>query len=188
MTASIPTTEPTELRAGDTWKWTRSVPDYPASSWTLKYRFKNAAGGFEIVASASGDDYSVTVAAATSAGHAAGSYTWTAWVEGGSSEKYTIDSGTCTVLPDFRATSASTALDSRTHARIVLDAIEAVLEGRASKDQEEYEIAGRRLKRTPIPILIKMRQTYRAEVRSQELAEKIQNGTGVGGRIQFRPG
>lgn len=188
MTAPIPSTEPTELRAGDTWKWTRTLADYPASAWTLKYRFKNASGGFEIVASASGNDYSISVAATTTTGYAAGAYTWTAWVEGGSSEKYTVDAGVCTLKADYRANSAGSALDDRTHARIVLDAIEAVLQNRASLDQQEYEIAGRRLVRMKIGELLKLRQTYLAEVRAQALAEQIQNGTGVGGRIQFRAG
>lgn len=189
MAADIPTSEPAELRAGDTWKWTKTVAGYPASApWTLKYRFKNAAGGFEIVASASGDNYSVSVTAATTAGYAAGEYSWMAWVEGGSSEKYSVDAGVCMVLPDYRAAAATVALDDRTHARTVLDAIEAVIEKRATQDQERYMIAGRELWRTPIPTLLKLRQHYLAEVKGQEQIEKIKNGTAVGGRIQLRLG
>lgn len=189
MTASIPTTEPTELRAGDTWRWTRALADYPASAWALKYRFKHPTlAGFEIVAIASGDTHSIIYAAASSASVGAGDYSWIAWVEGGTSEKYTVDQGVITVKPDYRAATAAAVLDERSHARIVLAAIEAVIEGRATIDQEGYEIAGRSLKRTPIPDLLKLRQTYRAEVRAQQQAERIQNGTGVGGRIQFRQG
>lgn len=186
MTATIPTTEPAELRIGDTWKWTKSVADYPASAWSLKYRFKNAAGGFEISASASADDYSVTVAAATTAGYAAGTYAWMAWVEGGVSEKYTVDVGTATLNPDYRSGTATAAFDDRSHARVVLEAIEAVIEGRASQDQEEYEIAGRRLKRTPIAQLLRLRQHYKAEVGAEAAAEAIANGLSTGRRIQFR--
>lgn len=185
MAADIPTSEPSELRAGDTWQWTRSIPDFPASIWTLKYRFKGAAGGFEIVSAASGDDYAVTVLAATSAGYAAGDYGWVSWVESGS-DKFTVDSGTSAVLPDYRATSAATALDDRSHAAKVLAAIEAVIEGRASKDQDAYEIAGRSLKRTPIQDLLRLRQHYKAEVASEAAAEAIRRGTGSGRRIQFR--
>lgn len=186
MAADIPTSEPSELRAGDTWTWTKTVADYPATSWTLKYRFKNAAGGFEITASTSGTDYSVTVAASTTAGYAAGAYSWMAWVEGGSSEKYTVDTGTVTINPDYRTGTATAAFDDRTHAQTVLDAIEAVIEGRAAKDQEEYTIAGRSLKRTPIASLLKLRQHYLAEVAAQKAREAIANGTGTGRRIQFR--
>lgn len=185
MAADIPTVEPSELRAGDTWQWTRSLADYAASSATLKYRFKSAAGGFEIVADASGDDYAVTVPAATSAGYAAGDYGWVAWVEVGS-DKFTVGTGAATVLPDYRATSASTALDDRSHAAKVLAAIEAVIEGRAAKDQEAYEIAGRSLKRTPIADLLRLRQHYKSEVASEAAAEAIRRGTGSGRRIQFR--
>jgi hypothetical protein len=187
MAADIPTTEPLFARAGDTWKWTRTLEDYPASSgWTLKYRFKNADGGFEIVATASGSDHSVTVAAATSAAYAAGKYSWVAWVEGGSSEKYTVDSGSFTVQSDYRAIAAATGLDDRSHARKVLTAIEAVIERRATKDQEEYTIEGRSLKRTPIPDLLKLRQKYQAEVVAEEAAAKLAAGQLPGRKIQFR--
>lgn len=186
MAAEIPTTEPAELRAGDTWAWTKTLADYPATAWTLKYRFKNAAGGFEITATASGDDYAVSVAAATTSGYAAGAYSWMAWVEGGTSEKYTVDTGTATINPDYRSGTATAAFDDRIHARIVLDAIEAVIEGRATKDQDEVEIAGRRLKRTPIPTLLRLRQHYKAEVAAEAAREAIANGLGSGRRIQFR--
>lgn len=187
MAADIPTTEPAELRVGDTWKWTKTLADYPASAWTLKYRFKSPVGGFEITSSASGDDYSVTVAASATAAYVAGDYSWVAWVEGGSSEKYTVDTGTTTLAPDYRGTAtAATALDDRSHARKVLAAIEAVLESRATKDQESYEIAGRSLKRTPIGDLLKLRQHYKAEAAAEAAAEAIQNGTGTGRKIQFR--
>ena len=78
MTAPIPTTEPTELRAGDTWKWTRSLSDYPASIWTLTYVLVQAAVQKSITASASGDDFSVSVAKATTAAYAEGLWSWVA--------------------------------------------------------------------------------------------------------------
>lgn len=183
MTAAIPTTEPTELRAGDTWKWTRTIADYPASSWTLSYVLVQAGVQKTITASSSGDNYSVTVAKATTANYAEGLWTWSAAVDNGT-ERYTIDSGTLQVLPNLVA--QSTGYDGRSHARIVLEAIEAVIEGRAGKDQQRYSIAGRELWLTPVADLLKLRQTYKAEVRAEEMAERLKNGTGIGGRIQFR--
>lgn len=185
MAADIPTAEPTAARAGDTWKWTKSLTDYPASTWTLKYYFKSATSGFSVTASASGDDHSVTVAASTTAGYAAGLYRWIASAESGS-EKFTVDEGTLEVQKDYRAVSASTGVDDRSHARIVVDAIKAVIEGRASKDQEEYTIAGRSLKRTPITVLLRLRQHYEAELAAEAAREAIADGTGTGRRIQFR--
>jgi hypothetical protein len=185
--ADIPTTEPTSLRAGDTWRWLRTLDDYPATDWTLKYRFRHPTlAGFEIVASASGSDHSVTVSAATSAGYGAGTWAWVAWVEGGSSEKYTVDQGTVEIAADFRAAAASATLDTRSHARKVLAAIEAVIENRATLDQEEYTIAGRSLKRTPAGELLKLRLRYLNEVRNEQAAERLANGLGTGRIIGAR--
>lgn len=186
MSADIPTTVPGELRAGDTWKWTVTLADYPASAgWSVTWRFRNAAGGFEATAAASGDDHAVTLAAATTAAFAAGTYAWAAQAAK-AGEKYTVDTGTLLVNPDVFAGTASAAYDARSHARIVLDAVEAVLENRATLDQESYEIAGRALKRTPLQDLLKLRQHYLAAVQSEEAEERIRRGTGTGRRIQFR--
>lgn len=185
MAADIPTTEPVLLRAGDTWAWTKTLDDYPAPAWTLKYLFKSAAGGFEIVTAASGSDHAVSVSAATSAGYAAIEYSYVGWVEGGSSEKYTVVSGVCTVLPDYRKTDASIALDNRSHARKMLAAIEAWLEDR-DPGVAEYEIAGRRMKYVPIAELIKLRNRYQTEVASEVAAASLAAGLGTGRKIQFR--
>jgi len=185
VAADIPTNEPAELRAGDTWKWTRSLADYPASAWTLKYRFKSPTAGFEITATTSGNDYAITVTAATTAGYAAGTYTWIAWVEGGTSEKYTVDTGIMAVDADYRSGTATAALDDRSHARKTLAAIESWIESR-NPGVAEYEIAGRRMKYIPVADLLKLRQSYKTEVSAEEAAEAIRNGLGTSRRIQFR--
>jgi hypothetical protein len=53
-------------------------------------------------------------------------------VSGGSSEVYEVDRGTIVLLPRY---DQAAAYDDRSHARKMLDAIEAVLESRASADQ-----------------------------------------------------
>jgi hypothetical protein len=180
----IPTTEPASLRAGDTWKWTRTLDDYPAGTWTLKYRFKFASGGFEITATASGTDHAVDVAAATTAAYVAASYQWIAWVESGA-EKYTVGSGSMEVLPDYRSGLATVALDDRSHAQKLLDKIESWLESR-DPAVAEYEIAGRRMKYIPISDLIKLRSKYQAEIATQANSAALAKGEGVGRKIQFR--
>ena len=182
--ADIPDNEPASLRIGDTWQWTRTLADYPAGTWTLKYRFKSASGGFEIVASASGTVHSVTVAAATTATYTAGSYTWIGWVESGT-EKFTVDTGNAELLPDYRAGLSTVALDDRSHAKKMVDAIEAWLESR-DPAVAEYEIAGRRMKYIPIGDLIKLRSRYQSELSAEENAAKLARGEGIGRKIQFR--
>ena len=192
MAADIPSSEPAELRAGDTWKWTKTLDDYPASApWTLKYRFKHpTAAGFEITASASGDGYAVTVAAGTTAGYPAGTFTWIAWVEGGSSEKYTVDEGTLVVLPDFRATAASAVLDARSDARFIYEALLTAYKSAVASRAfvAEYEIAGRRMKFESRAGWLKELNYWKGQCAAEASAEAIANGTGIGRRIQFRLG
>ena len=180
MTAAIiPTTEPQQLRAGLTWVWTKTVPDYPATAWTLTYWCKQAATSgakFSIVATASGSDYSVSVAAATTAGYTADTYTWVAVVTSGS-EAYEVDRGTFEILAKY---NADAALDDRSHARKVLEAIEAVIESRATVDQQEYTIGMRSLKRMTVEELMMFRDKYRAEVYAETAAERAANGQRTG--------
>lgn len=170
------------ITAGDTLDFTTSVPEYPASEgWTLKYRLAPRAAGtaIDITATADGDDYDVQVVAATTIGWATGWYTWTAYVEK-AAERYTVDRGQL----EIRAASTTLAAgsDNRTHARKVLDAIESVLEGRATVDQQEYAIAGRSLKRMAIDELMRFRRIYQSEVKAEELAA----GIGTARTLQVR--
>lgn len=183
---TTPTTEPTVLRAGDLWEWRREdlASDYPASSWTLTYRFKNAAGGFEVVATADGDFFESSVAAATSGAIAAGVYSWQARVVNGL-ESYTVDTGEVKVLPNLFAGTASAASDQRTHARKTLEAIEAVIEGRATTDQEEYTIGNRSLKRIPITDLMVFRDRYRMAVAREDQANGVPNNYGRDRYVRF---
>ena len=48
-----------------------------------------------------------------------------------------------TILPNLADTNA----DLRSHAKIVLDSLEAVIQGRANMDQSSMSIAGRSLSR-----------------------------------------
>jgi len=188
MTASVPTIEPLSARAGDTWKWTRTFADYPASAWTLKYQFKHPTlAGFTFTATASGDDFSISVAAATTAAFAAGSYSWVCWAETPTTatEKHTLDTGQMTVDPDLRAGTSTAILDDRSHARKMFDAIETWLE---TKDPAvaEYEIAGRRMKYIPIAELVKLHNNYKLQVEAEDNANKLRRGEGAGRKIQFR--
>lgn len=183
---TTPTLEPTELRAGDTWTWTRSLPDYPATTWTLKYRFKHAsAAGFEIVASAAGSDFSISVAASASTAYEAGDWTWMSWVEKVDGTKITVGQGLTRILPDYRNGLVTAAFDDRSHARKTLAALESWIEDR-NPAVAEYEITGRRMRYIPLVDLLKLRQLYKAEVAAEEAAAAIANGVAAPKRIQFR--
>lgn len=180
----IATVEPTELVAGDRWLWERQdLDDYPASTWTLSYALVKDGTRIQITGAASGAYHRIDVAASTTAGYTAGSYRWQAYVTSGSDRRL-VGQGELELLPDFA--TQSSGYDGRSHARIVLDAIEAVIEGRATKDQEEYSIGGRSLKRTPIGDLLKLRDRYRAEAHSEGVADRLASGIGGARRLMVR--
>lgn len=183
MAADIPTIEPTRLVAGDTLKFTRTLTDYSASDgWTLTYTLVSAAQRYTFDATASGSDFLVTVAAATTAAWVAGDYDWRAQVSL-AGEVFTVGQGRITVAPAF-----GSATDARTHARTVLENIEAVLESRATSAVAEYEIAGRRLKNIPIGELLQLRDKYRGEVAREDAASDIARGLGDRRRVYVRFG
>lgn len=180
MAFAVPLKEPASLRAGDTWQWRREdLPQFPASVWTLTYRFKNASGGFEIVAYADDDFFSVDVAAATTVAYAPGDYSWQAQVFDGT-DKHTVESSTLTVLPSFFATAATTAYDDRSTARKALDAIDAYLQGRATSDQQEYEInvggSMRRVVHSSWKQLLDAKQYYESLVANEEAKARAAAG------------
>lgn len=179
----IPTLEPDKVTAGDTWKWKRSLDHYSAADgWVLTYKLINASGDIDITASADGSDHLVSESAATTAAYAAGKYRWQGYVTKGA-ERYAIGRGEIEVLPDL---ATETTYDDRTHARKVLDAIEAVIEGRASQDQMSYSINNRQLSRMPIEDLLKFRGVYRAEVQAEMNKEKIALGRPVKTKLVVR--
>lgn len=180
MAIDTSNTEPISIIPGDTVKWTRTLVDYPASAgWALSYELLNAMHRYEISATADGKAFRVVVTAQTTQSYAPGSYDWRARVTN-ADEVYTVASGRLTVAPSFGA-----ARDVRSHARRTLEAIEAVLEGRATSATAEYEINGRRLKYIPLNELHAMRTKYQREV----AAEEGKSGPrGVSGRIMVRFG
>jgi hypothetical protein len=185
MTATIPSTEPKKLRAGETWRWRREdlTSDYPATTWTLKYALKNASNHLEITAVADGAQFAITVALSSTKTVAPGIYRMVGYVE---------DAGPVQRFPVFEAEVEVEAayanagvVDDRSHARKVLDAIEAVIENRATKDQEEYQIGHRSLRRTPMQELMALRDKYRGEVYAEELKDNASRGKG-GGQLVVR--
>jgi hypothetical protein len=181
---SIPSTEPGELRAGLTWEWKRSdLSEYPSPTWALTYYFKTAAAQFSVVATADGaGGFNAAVSAATTAGFAAGRYSWVAIASNGGN-KYQVDQGTLVVLPDF---ANATPVDSRSHARKALEMIEAYLEDKNNIAARGYSIAGRSLDRYGIAELLVLRDKYKAEAASEARAERIRNGQPARNRILVR--
>ena len=185
MAQTVPTSEPSSVVAGDTVAWTKSLADYSAADgWVLNYRLINAAGKIDIVATASGADHAVSVAAATSAAWAPGDYVWQGYVEK-AAERYTVGSGAITIKPDLAAEAAG--FDTRSAARKALDLLDAALVTHgANAWTQEYEIAGRRMKFKSAGEFMAWRDKLKAEVAREEAADRIAAGMGGGRKVYVR--
>lgn len=181
---TIPTERPAQLTAGDTWRWTRELADYPAGTWTLTYYFESQAYQFSAAASASGTKHAVTVAAATTAGYRPGRYKVHARVTDGTiAESLPAESGWVDVLPNF-ATTVRT--DPRTWAERVLDALKATYEGRASKDQVAMSIGDRSISLMSRAELRAEIEAFERRVAAEQTAAAITAGRPTRNRILVR--
>lgn len=185
--ATPPTIEPTQIIAGDTLSWSKTLLSYPANAgWVLNYRLLNTAGHLDIVAGSSGSDFLVNVPAATSAGFAAGVYDWQSFVSNsGTGERYTIETGIVTVLPNW---AAQTSLDTRTNAKKILDALEAawVTSSATRAFVFDYQIGDRKMRFATRGEWIAEMDYWRREVAREQRAEKIKAGLPSGRKVYMR--
>ena len=176
---------PETIYAGDSLSWTESAGEYPLRrgrcttpsggrrSWTLLPRPAGRTTSSPCDRRADGDS-------------SAGLYTpGSPSSRTGRRKRYTISTGTH--LPSGRTSRYRIrGFDGRSHAQKVLDAIEATMEGRATKSQAIMQINNRQIQYLKPEELIKWRSFYKAEVAREKTAEKVAQGEDPGNRILTR--
>ena len=172
---------PGVLTIGETAEWAISLPDYPAPDWVLSYTLVSSGVRITITGEQDGSTscHKITVAVADQALWTPAVYGYQARVTDGASV-FCVESGTIKILPDFSVMSSG--YDARIHARICLDNITAVIEGRATKSQQQYSIAGRALQFVPLKELVEMR-AYWLGIVNTEIGRELAGRTG---RSRFR--
>jgi hypothetical protein len=180
---------PSTVHAGDTISWNESLADYPASSYNLAFDLRSYdCPPITITASANGNDHAISCNAATTKGWKAGIYAWQAYAYTGSppdfTTKVTLQRGTIEIRPDLTGFSATG--DPRSHVKKVLDALEAVIEGKATSDQLSYSIAGRSISKMSPTEILQWRDLYKTEYQREMDAEKISQGIESPRRIGVR--
>lgn len=178
---------PLKFIASETLKWSVSLADYPANDgWALGYEFRSNLGGstgsFDAAGVANGSAFDVTVASAITAPLLAGLYSYRAFVTKGT-EKFFVQTGTAEVSANFSATEA---VDSRSIVKKTLDALEAMLQGKASLDQQRYTINNRSLDRYTPTELIVWHKHYLGLYAAEQRAEKLKSGSGFFKTIHTR--
>lgn len=179
---------PLRAAAGDTWTWRWSHAEYPASAgWANSWRVVGDGVALSISSVAEGDGFLVTAPAS-----ATGALTIAArglpasligWVSK-AAERFQVYSGQLFIQPN----PATVTGDLRGHATRTLAAIEAMLEGSASKDQRSIKIGDREIARIPIPELLSLRDYYANEARREHEANALASGRPRTRRVLTRMG
>lgn len=163
MARQIQEGEPDTLIAGDTWRWRKTLGDYPPSEgWVLSYAIRGASviPPAAVVVVAAAGYYDVSVAASATALLAVGTYRWAAIATAGA-EVVTADSGVFAVERNLQTAAAG---EATTHAERMVSLIEAALESRIPSGMASYQIAGRAVTSYTPTELRQLRAHYRREV------------------------
>lgn len=187
--ANAPEGEPTTVTVGDFIQWKRSdlVQDYPVATHSAEYVARITGGGAsEIKLAATESDptyYLFTVDSVTSADFEPGYYHWQLEVtETASGNRIVVDTGTFTALADLDVNNT----DPRTHAEIMVDKIESILQGRADSDVSSYSIQGRSLSKMSITDLLEWRNYYLREAKKEKKDSDIKNGRPTNTTVKVR--
>ena len=179
---SVARIEPDIFTKGDSVSWRKSLACYPASEWTLTYYIRGI-NHLDVTATADGDVHVISIDTASSNSLTPGDYWWQAKATKGA-EVITVASGQFIVKPSL--TDVSAGHDGRSHTKITLDNLYAVIEKRATLDQQSYAINGRSLSRMSIDELLTFKEKYERLYQRELRQLGIKKGLGTGRKIHTR--
>ena len=184
----IPEKEPVTIYKGETIVWNRKdLTDYPVGSYAMSWSARlesNGGTAFTATVTEVDDYYKFTLDNSNTGGYTTGDYFWVLKVtQSSDSEELIIDSGKITVKDNYFGSTG----DTRSHAKIMLDKIESILEGRADADVSSYSIQGRSLSKISINELLQWRDYYKAEYQKEIAKFRRDNKEGTGRviKVQF---
>lgn len=176
--SNAPEGEPLKIVVGDflQWKKTKLAESYPPALYSAEYVARVKAGGsseIKLAATERTDYYLFHVSSAVSEGFTPGYYHWQLEVtQTSTGNRIVVERGEFEAIPDLDNNGA----DPRTHAEIMVDKIEALLQGRADKDVTSYSINGRSISKMSIADLLQWRDYYRKEVLKERRDNEIALG------------
>lgn len=186
--ANAPEGEPLTVVVGDFIQWKRSdlVDDYPLATHSAEYVARITGGGaseIKLAATETDGTYLFTATSAESALFDAGYYHWQLEItETASGNRIVVDRGTFTAVVDLDVNNS----DPRSHAEIMINKIETILQGKADADVSSYSINGRSLSKMTFEELMNARQFYIAELAREKNKELALNGDATSGTILVR--
>jgi len=184
MAREIPTEIPTNHMAGDTLEFKRYYEDFDPATWTVNFFLLDSSAQISFSGSDNGDYYHLfDVAASTTASWSPSIYKFRAVADDGT-DRFQVEEGSIEVAVNFE--TETSGYDTRSHVKKTLDALEATILGRASKDQSSYSIAGRSLSRMSPDELLRWHDKYSSLYKAELAQERIESGLASGYKILTR--
>lgn len=167
------------LYAGASWSFTKAFPDYPASEWNCDLTLKRDSDlPFTIIAEKDSDDFTFSATAVETSTMNPGYHKYQFKFTNTTTGAVEIKSGFETIVALLENIS-----DVRSHNKKMLDALQATLEGRATKEILNMSYKGRAFQLLTIQELRDAIEYYKGEVAAEEREEKIKNDEDTGGRL-----
>lgn len=154
---------PAEITSGLDFQADFSLSDYPAPAWSLKAVLRGPQA-IDLVSTAVGSSHHLAATAATTAAWAPGVY-WFSLRALSGARTVELGKGQLHILQDLAAVAGP--FDGRTQNEIALEAINAVLAKKATRDQLRYVINNRELWRMRPADLLQLRAFYVTQVRRE---------------------
>ncbi|MCC8368785.1 MAG: hypothetical protein LN573_01705 [Rickettsia endosymbiont of Oxypoda opaca] len=182
---SLSTSEALSFTVGETVQWQKELINYPTKDgWQLVYCCRNFAYSFEVKAEVQKDHYVIRLSSEETSKYKPAIYWWQSRIIK-ENEQYIVENGEFVIKPNLALLDS---YDGRSHVKKVLDALEATILGKASRDQLSYSISGRSLSRLSPTELLKWRDTYKAEYARNLQEEQLSKGLSGHNLIKIRFG
>ncbi|QDP48577.1 MAG: hypothetical protein Unbinned4234contig1002_3 [Prokaryotic dsDNA virus sp.] len=187
---NYPTNVPDTLYVGDNFLWKRDLTDYPVASYSLSYSFRlltsaatEIALGDSVITESDTSVYTINVPSSTTTDYTKGDYTYQEYITKTSgSERLVLNTGLVSLKSNLDADTG----DPRSSARIILQALEATMENRATIDQMSMSIAGRSLSRMSPAELNDWKSHYKALVSNEDKKSRRDKSEATGTQIKVR--
>ena len=183
----IPNKEPILIYKGETVVWKRTdLTDYAVDSYAMSWTARLESNGgttFSATVTEVDDYYKFTLDNSATGGYTTGDYFWVLKVtQSSDSEERILETGKITVKDNYFGTTG----DTRSHAKIMVDKLESLIEGKADSDVSSYAIAGRSLNKLTPEELITWYNFYKSKYQQEVKEFRISRNEGSGAVVKVR--
>ena len=183
----IPNKEPILIYKGETVVWKRTdLTDYAVGSHSMSWTASLESNGgttFSATVTEVDDYYKFTLDNSATGGYTTGDYFWVLKVtQSSDSEERILETGKITVKDNYFGSTG----DTRSHAKIMVDKLESLIEGKADSDVSSYAIAGRSLNKLTPEELITWYNFYKSKYQQEVKEFRISRNEGSGAVVKVR--